>query len=1191
MNSMKSIRKTLASVVVTASAVLLASTVFAGNPPTPYVMSTGDFFENFSDIANWGDGFTSGIGAAPWSTNAINSSGTIPDGVKITTSSAKFATGSGGGVQKGDNALMFLTTGSTDNTSSLGVDLNLDFTGRNAGTLSFDWAETNNSTGNRAGSIRVYTSTDGTTWTELTDAAVLNVINNVASSGSITAIALPTEFNGSSTARIRFYYYNGTGGTTGSRPKIAIDNLSVTSTGASGAAPVVTGITPTDVTTNAGNTVQFTVTSTGDAPTYFWYKETASATNLIADATTATLTLTNVLAPDTASYQVILTNASGADTSAVVTLTVLDPAINTQPGNETRLVGGSASFSVLASGTDPLSYQWYSKPTSDNFDFTGATALSNGGNISGTDTNTLTITNLAFADATNLFVVVNNSEGSVTSSVVVLTVSATASLAYWNFNGYLDVNHPTVAAGVGTASAVNCVGFSNNISSGLDFDFSSTPNAWGSSTYPAVDVSNKTAGVQFNVSTLGAKNIHVTYDTRASATANEYQRLQYTTNGTDYVDFFASTPFVSANLYESRSFDLTGFPGVDNNTNFAIRIVSEFESTALYGASANDQYVGVSSSYAPSGTLSFDIVNIAADAITNNNTPPTISSFTNVVTTDTSDPLILNFTVGDAETAAGSLGVTAISSNQAVMPDGNMTLGGSGASRTLTLNPNGNSLGVAPILVKVTDGSNDVTATWFYVTVEPGNRPPTISGLDNTNTLGNTTNVYSFVVGDDSTPIASLVTAVSSGNSTLVPNDAAHMFITGSDSNRTVTVIPAKDQYGVAPIFVTVNDGAKESTNAFYLMVRPNAVTLLDEAFDYDTPGAIINQSLGLWSTHSGTAGQMQVGSGVVTITDNNSEDVNASCIGQPYTSGNASALYAKFTLNFTSLPTTTNTYFAHFLRNSTTFYGRIYASTAFTADPNTYYRIGIANGSATGEAQQIPQDLSLGVDYTVVTRLDLTTGVTTMWINPTSENSPGVTNSSSASVPTVAGFALRESPGESTLTIDNLKVAMNFLSAVSNIVDVPPQANPDGYSIVGDTTNNVFSSLTNDLLNLAEGSLSIVSVSPTNGTATISGTNILFSPTKGFAGTTTIGYTITDGFGGLSSSLITVDVSSVAPSPEPIVVQTEAGQIIMSWNQANFSLTSSTNVLGPYKQVSGATSPYTNDMTSGTMFFRLEYP
>jgi len=1187
MNPIKSMSKLAAAALVLGLTFISKPAVAA----TPYVMSTGDYLEDFSDIANWGNGFASGIGAAPWSANDVNSSGTIPDGVKITKSTLTFASGTSGGVQKGTENLILLNTGSSDNTASCAIDLNLDFTARNAGTLSFDWAETNNSTGDRASSLRVYTSTDGTTWTELTEAAVLNVANNVAASGSITTVPLPVEFTGSATARIRFYEYNGVGGTGGSRAKIAIDNVAVTSTGASGAPPTITGISPASIDAIAGDTDTVTVSFTGDAPTYFWYKETASSTNLIAGATTATLTLADVLAADAANYQVVLTNASGSATSDVVTVTVVDPAITSQPTSQTRLVNGDVSFAVSANGTQPLAYQWFTKTTSDDFDFSGMSPVSNGGRISGADTNVLTITSLTDADATNFFVVVSGSAGSVTSSVVTLTVASSASLAYWNFNGDLNITNPVTFLGVGTALAINCSGFSNNISSGLDYDFSSTPNGWGTSTYPALDASNKTAGVRFNVSTAGAKNIAISYDTRATSTASKYARLQYTTNGVDFIDYPTSYSFVQSANYESRAFSLAGFPGVADNTNFAVRIVTEFESTASYGVSNDDQYVGNGSTYASSGTVSYDIVNITGDAITNNNTRPTITAFTNVITTDTSGATVLHFTVGDAETAAGSLAVTAVSSNQTVMPDYNLALGGSGASRTLTLTPTGGALGVAPILVTVTDGNGDSTVTWFYVTVEPGNQPPTISGLDTTNMLGNATKTFDFTVGDDNTPAGSLTVSAISGNSTLVPNDVSHIALGGSGANRTISITPATDQYGTASVTVTVDDGEKNTPVSFIVVVRPNTATVMDEGFDYDASGAIINVSAGFWAKHSGTAGQMQAGAGVVTVTDGNSEDVNAPLIDSPYNKANASALYASFTLNFSALPTADNVYFAHFKDATTSgFYGRIYATTTGAADGS--YRIGIGNASTTSGPAQIPQDLSPGVNYTIVTRLVLSNGVSTIWIDPTNEASSNATDTTSASAPSpITSYALRESAGEGTLTIDNLKVGLNFLSVISNIVDVPPQANPDSYSVVGHSVDNVFSPLTNDVLNMPQGSLSIFSVSPTNGTATISGPNILFTPTPGFAGTTTIGYTITDGFGGLSSSLITAAVSNVSPTPEPITVQTAAGQLVMSWTQSTFSLAASTNVAGPYVKIPEAASPYTNSTGADAMFFRLVYP
>ena len=156
----------------------------------------------------------------------------------------------------------------------------------------------------------------------------------------------------------------------------------------------------------------------------------------------------------------------------------------------------------------------------------------------------------------------------------------------------------------------------------------------------------------------------------------------------------------------------------------------------------------------------------------------------------------------------------------------------------------------------------------------------------------------------------------------------------GSGPNRTISISPAAGQYGTTPVTVTVDDGEKSTPVSFIVVVRPNTVTVMDEGFDYDASGAIINVSDGLWAKHSGTAGQMQVGSGVVTVTDGNSEDVNAPLIDSPYHKDNASAVYASFTLNFSALPTTANVYFAHFKDATTSgFYGRIYATTTGAAD------------------------------------------------------------------------------------------------------------------------------------------------------------------------------------------------------------------------------------------------------------------
>ncbi len=89
------------------------------------------------------------------------------------------------------------------------------------------------------------------------------------------------------------------------------------------------------------------------------------------------------------------------------------PTINSGPASQTPCPGGNASFTVGASGTAPLSYQWR----------TNGVNLTNSTHISGATTATLTITNVTTSDVANYSVVVTNScPGSVTSSDATLTI-------------------------------------------------------------------------------------------------------------------------------------------------------------------------------------------------------------------------------------------------------------------------------------------------------------------------------------------------------------------------------------------------------------------------------------------------------------------------------------------------------------------------------------------------------------------------------------------------------------------------------------------------------------------------------------------------------------------------------------------------------------------------------------------------
>jgi hypothetical protein len=187
------------------------------------------------------------------------------------------------------------------------------------------------------------------------------------------------------------------------------------------------------------------------------------------------------------------------------------------------------------------------------------------------------------------------------------------------------------------------------------------------------------------------------------------------------------------------------------------------------------------------------------------NTPPTISDIPNQETNVGMAIGPIAFTVGDLETPVADLIVTAVSSNQALVPDGNIELGGSGANRTITLTPMPGQSGFTTITVTVSDGSLSTPDT-FVLTVTDVAGNPTITDIaDQVIAMDGTTGALAFTVGDAVTPPGDLVVTRASSNTTLMPL-ANCVLATVSGGDRTITCTPAAGQTGMTTITVTVTD-------------------------------------------------------------------------------------------------------------------------------------------------------------------------------------------------------------------------------------------------------------------------------------------------------------------------------------------------------------------------------------------------
>ncbi|HET8925075.1 MAG TPA: choice-of-anchor D domain-containing protein [Candidatus Acidoferrum sp.] len=178
---------------------------------------------------------------------------------------------------------------------------------------------------------------------------------------------------------------------------------------ATSTAPTIT-TQPVNQTVTAGQTATFTVVAGGTAPlSYQWQKNGVNISGATASSYTTPVTATT---DSGSTFQAVVTNTAGTVTSSAATLTVnaapVAPTITTQPVNQTVTAGQTATFTVVAGGTAPLSYQWQK----------------NGVNISGATASSYTTPVTATTDSGSTFaVVVTNTAGTVTSSAATLTVN------------------------------------------------------------------------------------------------------------------------------------------------------------------------------------------------------------------------------------------------------------------------------------------------------------------------------------------------------------------------------------------------------------------------------------------------------------------------------------------------------------------------------------------------------------------------------------------------------------------------------------------------------------------------------------------------------------------------------------------------------------------------------------------------
>jgi hypothetical protein len=159
---------------------------------------------------------------------------------------------------------------------------------------------------------------------------------------------------------------------------------------------------------------------------YQWMKNGTAVTNYVflSGANTPTLNL-SVPSANRGDFTLVASNAFGYTTSQVATVIPIGPTIVGQPVSVTTNAGATVSFSASATGQAPLSYQWFKE----------GVPLSDGGNISGALSTTLTLSNVGAGAAGSYYMIASNSVSTAGSATVSLTVTGATN------------NPPTIVAG------------------------------------------------------------------------------------------------------------------------------------------------------------------------------------------------------------------------------------------------------------------------------------------------------------------------------------------------------------------------------------------------------------------------------------------------------------------------------------------------------------------------------------------------------------------------------------------------------------------------------------------------------------------------------------------------------------------------------------------------------------------------
>ena len=467
--------------------------------------------------------------------------------------------------------------------------------------------------------------------------------------------------------------------------------------------------------------------------------------------------------------------------------------------------------------------------------------------------------------------------------------------------------------------------------------------------------------------------------------------------------------------------------------------------------------------------------------------------------------------------------------------------------------------------------------------------PPTISGVDDQHVSANSsTGPVSVMVVDVETAPESLVLAGVSDNPSLVTNDPASNGFAGSGTNRTVTVTPAAGQQGTATIQLTVTDGNNESSSSSFKIYvgEPTISAVANQTTATNT----VLGPLAITVTDAETPGSL-------TVTPSSSNpglipDANIVVTG----SGSSRSVTITPATDTAGLANITLTVSDGTFSVPSSFVVTVYPKLGLLitepfeyADGSLVGNGGWVNHSGTnGDAQVIGGQLAL----TYARSEDISLGMPNPYFYFATNSGVILYKSFKVNFSALPGTGEYFAHYRDTTTF-NYRARLfagtssaapgNFRLAIAN-------AGFTYAAVPRDLETNV-TYLVITRYNTGTGE-STVWVNPASEIAGGASATDLNTPIDiwhtSFRQNSGIGTMTVDD---LKIGTQWGDVwEATAPGSEALTAQKIGNDLVLSWTNPAFALQTASEVSGIYTTIVGATSPYTNAISGGPVFFRLKY-